>query len=131
MLSAFGVHLHQIWLLWLGSGVLGGIGLGLGYISPVSTMYILAGLLMSGFLCNLLVRPVAEKHYMSDEDIEQERRLAHEVDNGGSVETNAAVLSWRPNPASGPLLVICWTLVGIPLLWAIWRTLKNAASLFV
>ena len=37
-LGALGVHLHQVWLLWLGSGVIGGIGLGLGYISPVSTL---------------------------------------------------------------------------------------------
>ncbi|MGD0433438.1 MAG: OFA family MFS transporter [Acetobacteraceae bacterium] len=36
--SAFGVYVHQLWLLWLGSGVIGGIGLGLGYISPVSTL---------------------------------------------------------------------------------------------
>ncbi|MBC7859326.1 MAG: OFA family MFS transporter [Burkholderiaceae bacterium] len=38
VISALGVHLHQIWMLWLGSGVIGGIGLGLGYISPVSTL---------------------------------------------------------------------------------------------
>jgi MFS family permease len=37
-ISAVGIHLHQIWLLWLGSGVIGGCGLGLGYISPVSTL---------------------------------------------------------------------------------------------
>ena len=37
-LTALGVHLHQLWLLWLGGGVIGGIGLGLGYISPVSTL---------------------------------------------------------------------------------------------
>ena len=37
-ISALGVYLHQLWLMWLGSGVLGGIGLGLGYISPVSTL---------------------------------------------------------------------------------------------
>lgn len=36
--SALGVWLHEIWLLYLGHGVLGGIGLGLGYISPVSTL---------------------------------------------------------------------------------------------
>ena len=36
--SAAGVYLHQLWMLWLGSGVIGGIGLGLGYISPVSTL---------------------------------------------------------------------------------------------
>ena len=37
-ISAFGVYIHQIWVLWLGSGVIGGMGLGLGYISPVSTL---------------------------------------------------------------------------------------------
>jgi MFS family permease len=38
MISAVGVKTHQLWMMWLGSGVLGGIGLGLGYISPVSTL---------------------------------------------------------------------------------------------
>ena len=37
-IAAIGVSLHQLWLIWLGSGVIGGIGLGLGYISPVSTL---------------------------------------------------------------------------------------------
>src|SRR5213595_3970832 len=36
--ASVGVATHQIWLLYLGYGVLGGIGLGLGYISPVSTL---------------------------------------------------------------------------------------------
>jgi MFS family permease len=36
--SALGVNLHNLWLLYLGYGVLGGIGLGIGYISPVSTL---------------------------------------------------------------------------------------------
>jgi len=38
IVSAVGVWLHQIWLLYLGYGLLGGIGLGLGYVSPVSTL---------------------------------------------------------------------------------------------
>lgn len=37
-ISALGVYLHQLWMMWLGSGVIGGVGLGLGYISPVSTL---------------------------------------------------------------------------------------------
>jgi MFS family permease len=37
-LSALGVYLHQIWLIYIGYGVIGGIGLGLGYVSPVSTL---------------------------------------------------------------------------------------------
>lgn len=36
--AALGVYLHEIWLLYLGYGVIGGIGLGLGYVSPVSTL---------------------------------------------------------------------------------------------
>jgi MFS family permease len=38
VMAAGGVIIHQLWLMWLGSGVIGGIGLGLGYISPVSTL---------------------------------------------------------------------------------------------
>ena len=38
LISALGVHLHIVWLLYLGNGIIGGIGLGLGYISPVSTL---------------------------------------------------------------------------------------------
>jgi len=37
-IAAIGVSIHQLWLIWLGSGLIGGIGLGLGYISPVSTL---------------------------------------------------------------------------------------------
>jgi MFS family permease len=38
MVSAVGVSIHNIWLIYLGYGVLGGCGLGIGYISPVSTL---------------------------------------------------------------------------------------------
>jgi len=38
LVAAAGVHLHNIWLLYLGLGIIGGCGLGLGYISPVSTL---------------------------------------------------------------------------------------------
>ncbi|MCF3639418.1 OFA family MFS transporter [Rhizobium sp. TRM95111] len=38
VVAAVGVITHQLWLMWLGAGVIGGVGLGLGYISPVSTL---------------------------------------------------------------------------------------------
>ena len=38
VVGALGILLHQLWLLYLGYGVIGGIGLGLGYVSPVSTL---------------------------------------------------------------------------------------------
>jgi MFS family permease len=36
--SAIGVQVHQLWLIYLGYGVIGGWGLGIAYISPVSTL---------------------------------------------------------------------------------------------
>ena len=38
LVSSFGVHMHSLLLIYLGYGLLGGIGLGLGYIAPVSTL---------------------------------------------------------------------------------------------
>ncbi|HBZ18384.1 MAG TPA: MFS transporter, partial [Betaproteobacteria bacterium] len=38
LVAALGMQLHNIWFVYFGYGVLGGIGLGLGYISPVSTL---------------------------------------------------------------------------------------------
>ena len=38
LIGALGVYVHQLWIVWLGMGLIGGIGLGLGYISPVSTL---------------------------------------------------------------------------------------------
>jgi MFS family permease len=38
LISAIGISQHALWLLYLGYGVLGGCGLGIGYISPVSTL---------------------------------------------------------------------------------------------
>ncbi len=37
-IAAVGVKLHLLWIMWLGAGLIGGIGLGLGYISPVATL---------------------------------------------------------------------------------------------
>ena len=38
LISALGIHTHQFWIMLLGSGIIGGVGLGLGYISPVSML---------------------------------------------------------------------------------------------
>jgi MFS family permease len=38
LISAFGVYIHNLWVIYFGYGILGGFGLGIGYISPVSTL---------------------------------------------------------------------------------------------
>ena len=38
VISAIGVYIHNLWVIYFGYGVVGGCGLGIGYISPVSTL---------------------------------------------------------------------------------------------
>ena len=38
LIGGLGIALHQLWLIYLGYGIIGGCGLGLGYVSPVSTL---------------------------------------------------------------------------------------------
>ncbi|MNH12070.1 Oxalate:formate antiporter [compost metagenome] len=89
------------------------------------TLYILAGLLVLGFVCNALVRPVADKYFMTDAQLAAEQALSHDQGNG-----NARVLEWHAAPGSLPLVVAAWLLVGIPLAWGIWVTLQKTAVLF-
>jgi hypothetical protein len=39
--------------------------------------------------------------------------------------------SWEPNPSSWPLVGVSWLLVGVPLLWGIYKTIEKAKALFV
>ncbi len=90
------------------------------------TMYILAGLLVFGFICNWLVKSVAEQHYMTEEELKKEAELAHENRHhfGENVETLAQEASH-----SGKVF-LAWLAIGIPLAWGIWMTLQKAVILF-
>ncbi|MDR2306793.1 MAG: OFA family MFS transporter [Paucimonas sp.] len=89
------------------------------------TLYILAGLLVLGFICNLLVRPVADKHFMTDAELAAERALSH--DKGAD---SARSLEWHAAPGSLPLVLLAWAVVVIPLAWGVWVTLQKTAVLF-
>lgn len=89
------------------------------------TLYILAGLLVLGFICNLLIRPVADKHFMSDKELAVEQSYGHDA---GADHTT--VLEWKASPGSKPMVVAAWLAVGIPLAWGVWITLQKTAVLF-
>ncbi|MGH8710964.1 MAG: MFS transporter small subunit, partial [Burkholderiales bacterium] len=89
-----------------------------------TTAYILAGLLVIGFICNLLIRPVAQKYFMTDEELEAERRIAHEA------AAKAAVGSVVSKPSSPMTAVLAWLAVGIPLIWGVYITLEQTWVLF-
>jgi MFS family permease len=90
------------------------------------TMYILAGMLVLGFLCNLAIRPVNPKYFMSDEELAREKALAHE--RAAAAETHGVGASTFRTPAA--LVLFAWACVGIPLAWGIWITLQKAVVLF-
>ncbi|TCV91155.1 nitrate/nitrite transporter NarK [Luteibacter rhizovicinus] len=88
------------------------------------TLYILAGLLLVGFICNLLVRPVDPKNHMTDEELRHERSLQHEALATESSVADAARGSF------GGIGVLAWLAVGIPFLIGVWIALSKAAALF-
>jgi len=91
------------------------------------TMYILAGFLFVGLICNLLVRPVAERHFMSEAELAAERATAHEVTVPAGVGGAGPGAAGRVSPLA---VALAWLAVGIPLLWCIWTTLTKALPLF-
>ena len=89
------------------------------------TLYILAGLLVLGFICNLLVRPVADKYFMTEAELAAERAIGQDTKR-----VEVAVLEWSADPATKPLAIAAWLVVGLPLAWGIWITLQKTATLF-
>lgn len=89
------------------------------------TMYILASLLLLGLICNLLVKPLDEKYFMTDAELAREKELAHE-------RSAAAVLSGGGSSAvtSPVTVVLAWIAVGVPLAIGISVTVQKAAVLF-
>ena len=90
-----------------------------------TTLYVLAALLAGGLLCNLLVRPVAARYFMSAAELAAERQLAHDLPAPTSASTNDLAA-----PSSPLLLAALWLLVGLPLAWGMWNTLTKALVLF-
>ena len=87
VLTSLAVRWHQIWLLYAGYGLIGGIGLGLGYIAPVSTLMkwfpdrpgMATGMAIMGFGGGALIGgPLAEelmKHYSSNVSVGAQEAL--------------------------------------------------------
>ena len=82
LVGALGIATKQLWLLYLGYGVVGGIGLGIGYISPVSTLIkwfpdrpgLATGLAIMGFGGGALVASPLSRQLLSAYDPATTRR---------------------------------------------------------
>jgi MFS family permease len=93
------------------------------------TMWILAGLLIIGLICNLLIRPVDEKWFMSPDEFEHEKHLAADKIHDEEISADQT----DDMVTSTPLILVCaaWLVVGIPLTWGIYKTLMNVSKFFV
>ena len=89
------------------------------------TMYVLAGFLVVGFICNALVRPVDPKWSMSQQEIDALQANAaasRAVVPGGDFGIGRGGLDLKT--------ALAWAAVGLPLAWGAWITLSNAAKIF-
>jgi MFS family permease len=88
--------------------------------------YVLAGLLIVGFLANLLIRPVSERRFMKDEDVAALQ--------AGTAQSAAGLHGGSYGIGRGAILrpgaLLAWAIVGIPLTWGVWITLQKAIILF-
>jgi MFS family permease len=90
------------------------------------TMYLLVGMLAVGLVCNLLVRPLADRWFMSPAELAEERRLAHERTMATEADNARPTLD-----RSGPVTVaLGWAAVGLPLIWGVYRTLLTVGKFF-
>ncbi len=90
------------------------------------TMYILVGMLVVGLVCNLLVKPLDDKWFMTADELAQEKLLAHEKAMASElVRREEASGSDAVHPM---VVVLAWAAVGIPLAWGVYRTLLSVAK---
>ncbi|MFF5083738.1 OFA family MFS transporter [Actinoplanes sp. NPDC000266] len=88
--SALGIATGQLWLVYAGYGFLGGIGLGIGYISPVSTLIkwfpdrpgLATGLAIMGFGGGALIASPASRQLLSLYDSDYDPNVATSVASG-------------------------------------------------
>jgi len=93
LVGAVGIATQQLWLLYLGYGVIGGIGLGIGYISPVSTLIkwfpdrpgLATGLAIMGFGGAALIATPLSQQLMSWYDPNYNPSVATSIASGSAV----------------------------------------------
>ena len=90
------------------------------------TMYILVGMLVVGLIANLMIRPVADKHFMSDEELAHEKKLAHERAAAAEVGAGSGASTATPTV----VVALAWLAVGLPLAWGVYKTLLSVGKFF-
>ena len=88
-------------------------------------MFILAGFLVVGLICNWLVRPVDSSKYMTRAQLD-----ATEAKKPVAAVASPGTEQHATRQAPGSLILAAWLVVWIPLAWGVWMTLQKAMLLF-
>jgi hypothetical protein len=91
------------------------------------TMYILVGMLVVGLVCNLLVKPLDDKWFMTDAELAAEKKLAHEKAAASEVARHADAGHDSVSPV---VVALAWVAVGLPLAWGVYRTMLSVVKFF-
>jgi MFS family permease len=89
------------------------------------TMYVLAGMLVGGFICNWLIKPLADKWFMKPEEV-----AALQAKTASATATSASGSFGIGRGGLDAKAGLFWAFVGIPILWGVWITLSNAIVIF-
>ncbi len=89
-----------------------------------TTLYILSAMLVLGFICNLLIKPVDPKWHMSDEEVASLQAKLVLAGNNASGSFGIGKGGFDGKAA------LAWLAVGIPLAWGVWITFDKASALF-
>lgn len=87
------------------------------------TLYIMAGLLLVGLICNRLVKPVDESLHMTEQELAHERALQRDTGEDNNAQEAA-------QGSFGITGVLAWLAVGVPFLVGLYIALTKAAALF-
>ena len=87
------------------------------------TLYVMAFLLFCGLICNFFVKPVNNKHNMSDRDLQSERMLQHEGRSVSGADTAA-------RGSFGASGLLAWLAVGIPFAIGLYIALTKVVAMF-
>jgi hypothetical protein len=78
-----------------------------------------------------MLKPIAEKHFMTPEELAREKQLAHEQASANGAAVLAPEVMASIGNGGNPLaLWLSWAAVIIPLAWGISITLQKSAVLF-
>ncbi len=91
------------------------------------TMLILAGMLLVGMVCNLLVRPVHAKWYMTEAELEAEKLPLQDI-----ILLSESEINDKPALISEVIKVgLAWLAVVLPLGWGVFKTIQSVSRFFL